>query len=227
MENRAKKIFLLEDDQDLQQLLEQWLQSCGYEITSFRTCLETRAGLEKEQPDLLLADWNLPDGSGAEFIRQLRQRNTALPVLLLTVRNASEEVVFGLENGADDYVTKPFDPAVLLSRIRALLRRTQPASSSILECAGLRMDTQARRVWQDQEELVLSRPEYSVLQLFMENPGRTLLRRQIVEAVWEKQDQYVSDNTLSMTVRRLRQKLRHPESLKTICSYGYRLEDEV
>lgn len=145
---------------------------------------------------------------------------------MLTVRNASEEIVLGLENGADDFVVKPFDPDVLLSRIRALLRRSQK-DPSVLECGLLRLDRQARRVWQNQEELILSAPEYRVLQLLMENQGRTLLRRQILEAVWEDQDQYVSDNALSMTIRRLRQKLLHPACLKTIRSYGYRLEEDV
>lgn len=226
MTEPSKTLFLLEDDTDLQELLAQWLQSCGYCTVSFSSCQSTAEALEKDQPDLLITDWNLPDGSGAEFVRLLRHQNRNLPVLMLTVRNASEEIVLGLENGADDFVVKPFDPDVLLSRIRALLRRSQK-DPSVLECGLLRLDRQARRVWQNQEELILSAPEYRVLQLLMENQGRTLLRRQILEAVWEDQDQYVSDNALSMTIRRLRQKLLHPACLKTIRSYGYRLEEDV
>lgn len=226
MENPKKRILLIEDDTDLREMLCLYLNQNGFLCSECAGTKQAGDLLTKSAwPDLIILDWNLPDENGLDYLRNRKADEKDIPVLMLTVHDSPQEMIAGLDGGADDYVVKPFEPAVLLSRIRALLRRNAPEKERVLRCQNITLDPAAHRVWQNRQELLLSLSEFEVLHLLMENKGRTLLRRQIIEQVWEAKDQFVSDNTLSMTVRRLREKLDHPECLKTVRSFGYRLED--
>ena len=161
-------------------------------------------GKKENRADLLILDWNMPDGAGDELCGWARERWPDLPIILLTVRNSTQEVVAGFRNGADDYVTKPFELDVLYSRIQALLRRSLPKNPAILSAS-----------------------EYELLRILMEHKGKTVARSWLLEQIWDQKGSYVNDNTLTVTMKRLREKLFCPACLKTICSLGYRMEDTV
>ena len=161
-------------------------------------------GKKENRADLLILDWNMPDGAGDELCGWARERWPGLPIILLTVRNSTQEVVAGFRNGADDYVTKPFELDVLYSRIQALLRRSLPKNPAILSAS-----------------------EYELLRILMEHKGKTVARSWLLEQIWDQKGSYVNDNTLTVTMERLREKLFCPACLKTIRSLGYRMEDTV
>ena len=223
-----KKLYYAEDDITIARSVQEYLYQQDYSTEIFSTIWQTKQALEKNVPDLLLVDWNMPDGSGDELCRWVRRRWEKLPILFLTVRGDARDVVSGFENGADDYVTKPFELEILASRIRALLRRAgqnPKEEEGILRCGKIRLDERKTAVFCGQEEIGLSRPEYSILLILMKNRGRTVTRRQLLEQVWDREGNFVNDNTLTVTMKRLREKLHNPACLKTIRSFGYRMED--
>lgn len=223
-----KKLYYAEDDITIARSVQEYLNQQDYSTEIFPTIGQTKQALEKNVPDLLLVDWNMPDGSGDELCRWVRSRWEKLPIIFLTVRGDARDVVSGFENGADDYVTKPFELEILASRIRALLRRAgqnPKEEEGILRCGQIRLDVGKTAVFCGQEEIGLSRPEYGILLILMKNRGRTVTRRQLLEQVWDSEGNFVNDNTLTVTMKRLREKLHNPACLKTIRSFGYRMED--
>ena len=148
-----------------------------------------------------------------------------MPIIVLTVRGDSAEIVSGFESGADDYVVKPFALEVLYSRVQALLRRSGNVSGQYLSCGGITMDLNRMLVTCGSEEVSLSAAEYQVLMCLMRNKGRIVTREKLLEQVWDVNGNYVNNNTLSVTVKRLRDKLHQPACLKTVRSVGYRMED--
>ena len=223
-----KKLYYAEDDITIARSVQEYLYQQDYSTEIFPTIGQIKQALEKNVPDLLLVDWNMPDGSGDELCRWVRRRWEKLPILFLTVRGDARDVVSGFENGADDYVIKPFELEILASRIRALLRRAgqnPKEEEGILRCGQIRLDEGKTAVFCGQEEIGLSRPEYGILLILMKNRGRTVTRRQLLEQVWDSEGNFVNDNTLTVTMKRLREKLHNPACLKTIRSFGYRMED--
>lgn len=223
-----KKLYYAEDDITIARSVQEYLYQQDYSTEILPTIGQVKQALEENVPDLLLVDWNMPDGSGDELCRWVRRRWEKLPILFLTVRGDARDVVYGFENGADDYVTKPFELEILASRIRALLRRAgqnPKEEEGILRCGQIRLDERKTAVFCGQEEIGLSRPEYGILLILMKNRGRTVTRRQLLEQVWDREGNFVNDNTLTVTMKRLREKLHNPACLKTIRSFGYRMED--
>lgn len=223
-----KKIYYAEDDITIARSVQEYMNQQDYSTEIFPTIGQVKQALEKNVPDLLLVDWNMPDGSGDELCRWIRHRWEKLPILFLTVRGDARDVVSGFENGADDYVTKPFELEILAFRIRALLRRVgqnPKEEEGILRCGQIRLDERKTAVFCREEEIGLSRPEYGILLILMKNRGRTVTRRQLLEQVWDREGNFVNDNTLTVTMKRLREKLHNPACLKTIRSFGYRMED--
>ena len=226
-----KKLYYAEDDITIARSVQEYLNQQDYTTQIFPTIGQVKQALEKNVPDLLLVDWNMPDGSGDELCRWVRRRWQSLPILFLTVRGDARDVVSGFENGADDYVTKPFDLEILASRIRALLRRSDMAGQNpkeeecVLHCGQITLDEGKTAVFCGQEEVHLSRTEYGILLILMKNRGGTVTRRQLLEQVWDSEGNFVNDNTLTVTMKRMREKLHNPACLKTIRSFGYRMED--
>ena len=183
--------------------------------------------LSRQKPDLCLIDWNMPDGQGDVLCRSIRFRWKDMPIIFLTARGDVKDIVAGFGCGADDYVVKPFELEVLYSRICALLRRAGYASGQYLTCDGITLDRSSMRVFCGHEEVALSQPEYQVLLVLLQNKGRTVSREMLLEQVWDSNGNYVNDNTLTVTIKRLRGKLGQPSCLKTIRSFGYRMEDCV
>ena len=224
-----KKLYYAEDDITIARLVQEYLNRLDYSTEIYPTIAQAKRALEEKVPDLLMVDWNMPDGSGDELCRWVRRRWEKLPVLFLTVRSDAKDVVSGFDNGADDYVTKPFELEILASRIRALLRRTamdgqNPKEEGVLRCGQIKLDEGKTAVFYGQEEVHLSRPEYGILLILMKNRGGTVTRRQLLEQVWDSGGNFVNDNTLTVTMKRLREKLHNPACLKTIRSFGYRME---
>jgi DNA-binding response OmpR family regulator len=220
-------LYYAEDDETVAQAVKEYLEQENFRVTVFSMLAGMKQALRSRQPDLVLLDWNMPDGQGSELCGWLRARWPWLPVIFLTVRGDSHDVVGGFQKGADDYVVKPFELEVLHSRILALLRRTGQVKVNCYHCDSLTLDMDKMSVFCDGEELVLSQPEYQILLLLMENKGKTVTRKQLLEKVWDSNGNYVNDNTLTVTIKRLREKLHQPACLKTIRSFGYRMEDTL
>lgn len=221
------EIYYIEDDEDIARSTRTYLEQNGYQVSLFTTIGAARAALETGSPSLVLVDWNMPDGQGSHLCQWIRERTGELPVIFLTVRGDSRDIVDGFACGADDYVVKPFALEVLLSRIQAVLRRTGDILARYLSCDGIMLDREGMRVRCGQEEVVLSSMEYRLLLLLMEHKGKTLKREWILEALWDVDGNFVNDNTLTVTLKRLREKLHQPACIKTIRSIGYRMEESI
>lgn len=221
-------VYYVEDDRDIAENVKTYLEIRKMEVSLFYNIADAKQALLRKRPALLLVDWNMPDGNGDELCKWIRRLwGNQLPILYLTVRGETADIVQGFQNGADDYVVKPFELEVLYSRILALLRRSGQTKEARLFCDHLSLDTDKMSVFCEQEEILLSQPEYQVLLLLMENKGKTVTRKQLLEQVWDSNGNYVNDNTLTVTMKRLREKLNNPACLKTIRSFGYRLEESI
>ena len=220
-------IYYIEDDENIAMPVKEYLEQKDFSVFVFRTLAEGKRALERHVPDIVLIDWNMPDGDGDTFCKWLRSKWRELPIIFLTVRNDTRDIVSGFEHGADDYVTKPFELEVLYSRISALLRRAGNVSEQYLSCGTIAVDRSRMMVFCGEEEIAVSQTEYELLLLLMENKGKTVTRERLLEQIWDRGGNYVNDNTLTVTMKRLREKLHQPSCLKTIRSFGYRMEDEI
>ena len=223
-------IFLIEDDEALAEGISFMLVKEGYETERFSACSDSRRALEQTQPDLILLDWNLPDGDGLMLCREISEK-WKIPILMITARDMEIDQVMCLESGADDYIAKPFSLAVLKARIAALLRRqgNQTEKNGQLISGQIRVDNKEMRAWKDHEELDLSLTEYRILKYFLENKNQVLLKEQILSHVWDNGGKFVEENTLMVNIRRLRTKVEkdasHPEYIKTVHGMGYLWEE--
>lgn len=220
-------LYYIEDDKHIAQLVKEYLEENNCCVSVFLTIAEAKEALQRHLPGLVLVDWNMPDGQGDVLCRFIRSKWKELPVIFLTVRNDSTDIVAGFKNGADDYVVKPFELEVLYSRICALLRRAGNMSEQYYSCGSISIDLNRMMVFCKEEEITLSQAEYELLLLLMENKGRTVTRERLLEQIWDHNGNYVNSNTLTVTMKRLREKLHQPSCLKTIRSFGYRMEDTV
>lgn len=221
------QIYYIEDDESIADIVKKYLEQNGSSVSVFSTIAEAKRALEQHVPDIALVDWNMPDGRGDALCRWIRTKLKELPVIFLTVRGDTCDIVSGFGSGADDYVVKPFELEVLYSRIRALLRRTGNVSEQYLSCGDISIDKSRMLVLYQGEEVSVSQAEYQLLLLLMENKGKTVTRERLLEQIWDNSGNYVNDNTLTVTMKRLREKLHQPLCLKTVRSFGYRMEDEI
>lgn len=221
------EIFYIEDDVSIAQAVKEYFEQLNYKVTVFSMIEEAKKTMLKFTPAIVLIDWNMPDGQGDDLCRWIRSKWEDLPIIFLTARSDNHYVVSGFQNGADDYVVKPFSLEVLNSRILAILRRSTKKEEHRLFCDEITLDKDKLSVFYKQEEVVLSSPEYQLLLTLIENKGKTITRKQLLEQIWDNTGNYVNDNTLTVTMKRLREKLHNPNCLKTIRSFGYRMEDTV
>ena len=227
------KILLLEDDVSLIDGLTYSLQRHGYELDVVRTVAEALALLPNlSQYVLLLLDVTLPDGTGFEVCERVRAQNQRIPIIFLTASDEEVSIIRGLDSGGDDYMTKPFKLGELCSRIRALLRRagvTKPAPSEIIQCGDTQIDLLGSRAYLDGRLLDLTGAEYRLLCLLVRNAGRVVTRDTILSELWDDAGNYVDGNTLSVYVRRLREKVEadpsHPLHLLTVRGFGYQWKE--
>ncbi|MDE7254058.1 MAG: response regulator transcription factor [Acetatifactor sp.] len=220
-------LYYIEDDFNIASIIKEYLELRNFRVTIFTTLAEAKQALKNHVPTLVLLDWNMPDGHGDSLCQWIRSNWKELPIIFLTVRGDSADIVSGFRNGADDYVVKPFALEVLYSRILALLRRTGNVAEQYLSCDGIMIDQNRHTVSCNSEEIALSAAEYQLLLYLMQNKGKTVTREKILEQIWDANGNYVNNNTLTVTMKRLRDKLYQPECLKTVRSVGYRMEDTI
>lgn len=223
------RILLLEDDTSLAEGLCYFLKKNSYEADAAKTVKAARELLAKKQYDLLLLDVTLPDGSGFEICEGVRNQRNRVPVIFLTASDEEMNVIRGLDSGGDDYIVKPFRLGELLARIRALLRRAggMPGDpgNDLLTCGDIAIDFAGSRVFLKGERLELTQVEYRLLCLLVRSCGRVVTREMILEELWDNAGNFVDDNTLSVYIRRLREKVEkdpsRPAHLITARGFGY------
>ena len=216
------QILLLEDDFFLRDVLCELLEKQDYQVTAAKNCGEARTYLRESSYDLAIFDVMLPDGSGVALVEELRAVCNDTPVLFLTACDEEYQIVRGLDAGGDDYVTKPFKMQELLSRVRALLRRRRPA---VLQQKGVRVDVSTMSATKDGEALNLTPTEFQILACLMEHPGTVVSRNQLLERIWDCDGNFIDDNTLSVHMSRLREKLGGSH-ITTVRGAGYKWEDK-
>ena len=225
--NNPLEIFYIEDDVSIAQAVKEYFEQLKYKVTVFSMIEEAKRTMLKFTPAIVLIDWNMPDGQGDDLCRWIRAKWEDLPIIFLTARSDNHYVISGFQNGADDYVVKPFSLEILHSRILAILRRSMKKEEHRLFCDEITLDKESLSVFYKQEEVVLSSPEYQLLLTLIENKGKTITRKQLLEKIWDSTGNYVNDNTLTIIMKRLREKLHNPSCLKTVRSFCYRMEDTV
>ncbi len=219
-------ILLLEDDADISLGLCYSLQSEGHAVTHCENCRSALRALANGPFDLLVLDLGLPDGSGYDVMRAARKKSE-VPVILLTARDEEANIVMGLDMGADDYVTKPFRVRELLSRIQSVLRRGARGAAADTQLGPLTLRTARAQVLVWGEDVPLTAMEYRLLLCLAQRPGQLFSRAQLLESIWDVDEAFVNDNTLSVYIKRLRDKLAAAEPqvcIVTVRGLGYRLE---
>lgn len=219
-----QSIMILEDDKDLASGIKLALADDSLQFTLFDSITDARDAVEHRNFDLLIIDINLPDGSGLAFCREIR-KSSKVAILMLTAKDTELDIVTGLESGADDYITKPFNLIILRARIRALLRRTTDDTSRTYEKVPFVFKFETMEFYKHQKAIELSRTEQKILYLLVFNGGQIITRERLLEWVWPDGTQYVEDNALSVGIRRLRDKLEdnpsEPNYIKTVYGKGY------
>lgn len=226
-----KRLFLLEDDLSLIKGLSFAVKKQGYEVEVARTTLEADRLWAQGKYDLAVLDVSLPDGSGFDFCKKIRRRSK-VPIMFLTAADEETDIIMGLDIGGDDYMTKPFKLAVFLSRLNALLRRSENFNENIdtaateLASGGIRVRLLAGEAEKNGKPLDLTASEYKLLCLFMEHPGAVLSPEQILGRLWDCNDNYIDNNSLTVYIRRLRTKIEDdpgkPKRIVTVRGMGYK-----
>lgn len=226
------RLLLLEDDQSLIDGLVYALTKEGFALDVAMTVREARAQLASQAYDLLLLDQTLPDGSGLSLCEEVRAGGNAVPIIFLTAMDEEIQVIRALDAGGDDYITKPFKLGELCSRIRAQLRRSgmlrqqeqEPVTEGTVRIEG-------GRAYREEEPLELTATELRLLACFLRNRGQVLTREQLLAALWDEDANFVDDNTLSVYIRRLREKVERnpsaPQHLRTVRGLGYEWREDV
>ncbi len=217
------RLLLVEDDSIIVENLKEFLAEEGFMVTAVPGQKGALELLEREAFDLVLLDISLADGNGFAVCSYVKQ-NTDIPVIFLTASGDEYSVVSGLDMGADDYISKPFRPRELVSRIGARLRQTG-RTQAVLKAGGITIDTMKATVKREGEEIFLSALEYRILLFLFQNKGVVMTRDKILEAIWDVAGEFVNDNTLTVYMKRLREKIEkdpsNPEIIKTIRGMGY------
>lgn len=227
------KILLLEDDISLVDGLQYSLKKNGFEAEIVRTVSEAINSIENiGKYDLLILDVTLPDGTGFDVCEAVRRQGQQVPIIFLTASDEEVNIIRGLDSGGDDYITKPFRLGELCSRIRALLRRTGVSNASnktVIECGDITVDLLGSRALLNGKNLELTNAEYRLLCLLVRNVNRIVTREIILSELWDEAGNFVDNNTLSVYVRRLREKVEadpsHPRHLITVRGFGYQWKE--
>lgn len=221
------RILIVEDQQKMASFIKKGLQAQGYIADISETGMGAESMVIENEYDLIILDVNLPDQNGMDTARHLRQDGQRMPILMLTALSTTKDKIHGLDSGADDYLTKPFDFDELLARVRALLRRNNKAENSKLRYGDVEVDLIQRRVIRNNVEVNLTAKEFSLLEYFMRNPGRPITRIEISEHVWDVNFD-TNTNIIDVYINMLRKKIDSPfdkKMIHTMVGYGYILKD--
>jgi DNA-binding response OmpR family regulator len=218
------RVLVAEDDEGLRSVLERGLRENGYAVDTTADGEQALRYLDTYEYEVAILDWRMPKLSGLEVIRRLRLRGSALPVLMLTARDAASDRVAGLDEGADDYLVKPFDFSELLARVRALQRRGEAMQSLVIEVGNLQLDTVTREVSVGSLRPRLTATELSLLEILMHRSPAVVSRRSIALAVWNEEADALGSNTLDVHLARLRAKLTASGAkIEAVRAVGYRI----
>ena len=226
------KILLLEDDLSLIGGLSFALKKQGFEIENARTIKEAKECWRKNRYNLLILDVSLPDGCGFEFCEMVR-KESEVPIIFLTASDEEMNIVMGLDIGGDDYITKPFKLGVLISRVNALLRRTKGIKKDDTELVsnGIKINLLQSQVYKDGKQIELTAGEYKLLCFFIQNPNIVLTKEQILQRLWDCDENYIDSSTLTVYIRRLRIKVENnpsePEIILTVRGMGYKWNENI
>ncbi len=220
----GEKILIVEDDKKLNDGIRLALKNDTFSFYQCQTLQKAREILSKERITLILLDVNLPDGSGIDFVKEIR-RTSQVPVILLTVNNMEVDIVTGLEAGANDYITKPFSLMVLRARVAVQLRNKETTGKDSMEFDGFSFHFDRMEFFKNREPIVFSKTEQRLLRVLCENRGRVLKREYLIDTVWQGDTEFVDGHALTVAVKRLRDKLeddaQNPEYIKTVYGVGY------
>ena len=224
-----RNILMVEDDSTIAFAVKYAVEQEGFNLDIAENLENARKIVNSKEYDLILLDVMLPDGNGYEFLKQLREHDEDTPVIFLTACEEEVNIVMGLDIGGDDYITKPFRVRELISRINAILRRkgkSQDSNKKILKFKNISIHTLEARVFKNNEEIFLTSAEYKLLLILIQNKNMVLSRAQILEKLWDVTYDFINDNTLSVYIKRLREKIEDdsskPQYILTVRGLGYK-----
>ena len=225
-----KKILVVEDDKSLLPMITYNIEKNGFQVSSATNGEDALLLMKEEIPSLAIFDWMIPAPSGLELCKIVRRKpeTSNLPIIMLTAKEEEEDRVRGLDCGADDYITKPFSPAELIARIKALLRRSSSSRDQILEFEDIKIVTNQHKVYRGEARVRLGPLEYKLLKHFLENPGRVFSREQLLDSVWGH-GIYVEQRTVDTHIRRLRKAVNlngKKNLIRTIRATGYSIDKD-
>ncbi|MBN4079235.1 phosphate regulon transcriptional regulator PhoB [Beggiatoa alba] len=231
MSDSTVTILVVEDEVAIRDMIGMSLERAGFRWLAAGSVEEARVLLADKAPALMLLDWMLPGLSGLDFARQLRRDDATreLPVIMLTARDAEEDMIRGLEGGVDDYLTKPFSPRELVARIKTVLRRAGGADEAPITLGPLRLEPSSHRVRVGEQKIELGPTEFRLLQFFMRHPERVFARDQLLDRVWGR-NVYIDDRTVDVHIRRLRKALEPHQAaglIQTVRGAGYRFSTQT
>ena len=215
-----KSVLIIEDNKEIALQMEKYLVNNGYEVEIASSFYEVSFKMNVDI-DVALLDINLPDKDGQDLIEGLKDKN--IRVIVTTVKNDEDFIIESLDRGADDYITKPFSLAILRARIDAVLRTIALSQDKIITYKDIKIDLKESKVYFKGNLVDLTSLEYEILVLFIKNPHRVYTRGQLIEMFWEDRDKFVNDNTLTSTIKRIREKL-DKEVISTVRGIGYRMD---
>ena len=224
------KILLVEDDESIRLGLRYYLEQESYQVLENSTVKEAIRTVEDDpEIDLILLDLNLPDGNGFDLFRTIKEKHD-IPVIFLTANDLEVSIVMGLDMGADDYITKPFKARELISRMKAVLRRTKgKQNSNVIPIRDLVIDLEQAKVLKNGVDVMLTALEYKILLILALNPNTVFTREKILADIWDVNEAYVNDNTLTVYIKRIREKIEddpiHPKIILTVRGVGYKVGD--
>jgi DNA-binding response OmpR family regulator len=226
MKMKPLEIVIIEDEEDILELIEYHLQKAGYETMGFLSTEKVEQFLEEEQPVLMIVDRNLPNVEGSEFVATLRSLGYTIPVIFLTAKDKDSDLEEGFERGADDYMTKPFNPKELLFRVKAILTRSGVLKNTKLKYRDMVMDIKNRELFIDEEAIDITNLEFDLLHTFLKNPNQALERDFLKDEVWKDEGMDFHEKTINVTISRLKKKI-DPAGLKQyfmpVRGVGYKL----
>lgn len=217
-----KNILLVEDNDTIIMGLKYSLEQENFKVISAQNVSEFNKEINKNEIDLVLLDISLPDGNGFEICKEIKSKKD-IPVIFLTAQDEETSVVLGLDLGADDYIVKPFRTRELISRINSVLRRYGHNESNLIQYKNIKIDTSSAKVYKDNEEIIFTSLEYKILLMLFSNQNKLISREQLLEKIWDIAGNFVNDNTLTVYIKRIREKLGDETIIKTVRGLGYRI----
>lgn len=220
-----KKILLIEDNEAIIMGLKYSLEQENFQVISAKTAKESKEKLDNKNIDIVLLDVSLPDGNGFEICKEIKEKND-IPIIFLTAQDEETSIVLGLDLGADDYIVKPFRTRKLISRIKSVLRRYgKKEENNIIQYKDIKIDTISAKVYKNNKEIIFTSLEYRILLMLFTNQNKLITREQLLEKIWDIAGNFVNDNTLTVYIKRIREKLEDDSIIKTVRGLGYRIGD--